>query len=277
MQNIFLLIVNEIKYAVRVLFFYSRKWYNDAFNKKAIKNVVITDSIAEYTSKWNKRFADSFMCVETDFNRNIDFRFYSESLYNEMIQTENHSVELYWKTNILMECTPFGNVVMYYNVFRNGFVYYSDINLSYKIINAVAMKYVLAFSCRDLFMDEQCLPESHNELKILKIINDAEKQRDQDLKEAKKEEGDEDFREFYRKMKEGKNTPFLKPKTKNAKKNTQKENAKEYNTNRFIYSGKLSNFQLIQKPPKKMVTNDNGKLNAEEFDYKKWKTMNQFC
>jgi hypothetical protein len=47
--------------------------------------------------------------------------------------------------NILIDRTPYGNVIMHYDVFKNGFAYYSDINLSYKIINAVAMKYVLTF------------------------------------------------------------------------------------------------------------------------------------
>ena len=275
MQNIFSLIFNEIKYVAALFFYYSKKWYHCFNGNKTIKNNIEVDKVAEYIGKHKKRFADSFINSECNFNSNISEHFYSDELYKEMIGTVNHPTELLWKKNILIECTPYGNVIMRYDVFKNGFAYYSDINLSYKIINAVAMKYVLTFSCRDFFMDEQCLPEQHRELTILKIINEAEKQREKELKEVKKEEGDEDFREFYRKMIENKNTPFLKSKTKNIEKNAMKEKTKEYNSNRFIYLGKITNCQFLQKSPKKVVINEDTAPVVNILDYKKWKENNK--
>jgi hypothetical protein len=124
-------------------------------------------------------------------------------------------------------------------------------------------------------MNEQCLPEHHRELPVLKIINEVEKKRDKELKEMKKEEGDEDFREFYRKMIENKNTPFLKPKTKNVEKNTVKEKTKEYNSNRFINLGKIINCQLLQRPPQKVVINEDSSSTVNFLDFKKWKETNK--
>ena len=49
---------------------------------------------------------------------------------------------------------------MYYDLFKQGFGYYSnDSVVSYKILNAMAMKYVIVFFCRDFFMDEFVLNE----------------------------------------------------------------------------------------------------------------------
>jgi hypothetical protein len=275
MQNIFSFIFNEIKHIAALFLYYSRKWYYCFNGNKTIQNNIEVDKVAEYIGKHKRRFADSFINSECNFNTNISEHFYTCDRYKEMVETVNHPTELLWKKNILMDCTPYGNVIMHYDVFKNGFAYYSDINLSYKIINATAMKYVLTFFCRDFFMDEQCLPEHHRELTVLKIINDAEKQREKELKEVKKEEGDEDFREFYRKMIENKNTPFLKPKTKNVEKNTAKEKPKEYNSNRFIYLGKITNCQFLQRPSKKVVINEDLSSVVNILDYKKWKENNK--
>ena len=45
-----------------------------------------------------------------------------------------------------------------------GFVYYSDFVPSIKVLHAVAMKYVLIFKCRSLFIDESIF---NNDEKIL--------------------------------------------------------------------------------------------------------------
>jgi hypothetical protein len=48
-----------------------------------------------------------------------------------------------------------GNIIMYYDVFRMSFAYYSDTQgVHYNVLNACAMRYVCMFHCMDLFMDE---------------------------------------------------------------------------------------------------------------------------
>ena len=60
---------------------------------------------------------------------------------------------------------------MYYDVFKQGFSYYSNENyISYKILNAIAMKYVMVFFCRDFFMDENVLEDINNELDLKEIF-----------------------------------------------------------------------------------------------------------
>ena len=261
MKNIFLLIANRIKYTIFFFIYVVNRWYNSFYTQKRIQQESAVDTIALYVDKHNTKFLNTFTDIATNYNANIDDTFYSCEQYKIMVGHIDHPLEKQWKTKILMEFTPFGNVVMYYDVFRNGFAYYSDINLSYNIINAVAMKYVLTFSCRDFFMDERILPEEYNKLPILKVINEADKEREKEDKKAKKDnDGDEDFREFYRKMKENNNTPFIKHRSKNAEKEKTKEKAKEFISNKFIYQGKIVNFQMTQKQkrmPVKIVIDTN--------------------
>jgi hypothetical protein len=61
-----------------------------------------------------------------------------------------------WKRRVMIVNVPMiGNIVMYYDIFRLSFAYYSDTKgIHYNILNACAMRYVGMFHCMDLFMDE---------------------------------------------------------------------------------------------------------------------------
>ena len=49
---------------------------------------------------------------------------------------------------------------MYYDVFKSGFAYYADQNsIPYSILNAMAMKYVVVYFCRDFFVDDSIIKE----------------------------------------------------------------------------------------------------------------------
>jgi len=77
--------------------------------------------------------------------------------YNTIIQDPANELEASWKRRILMETTPRGCVMMYYDAFKHGFAYYSDHYIPSPLINAVAMKYVVVYRCRDFFLDETIL------------------------------------------------------------------------------------------------------------------------
>ena len=73
-----------------------------------------------------------------------------------------------WKKRILYQSIQRkdGQIVnlMYYDLFKQGFGYYSnDSVVSYKILNAMAMKYVIVFFV-DFFMDEFVLNEKEIKL-----------------------------------------------------------------------------------------------------------------
>ena len=96
-----------------------------------------------------------------NYNENIDAVFYSKSQWTELLKDENNYLEKKWRTKLLIENTPRGNIIMYYDAYKLGFAYYSDQTVPYPVLNAVAMKYVLTFFCRDFFMDEIVLPETN--------------------------------------------------------------------------------------------------------------------
>ena len=88
---------------------------------------------------------------------------------------ENNYIEREWKTRILIDSSPRGNIIMYYDVYKQGFAYYSDQNsIPYCILNAVAMKYVLMFKCRDFYMNTNCLPKDFVS-PLAKIFHDDDK------------------------------------------------------------------------------------------------------
>lgn len=93
-------------------------------------------------------------------NENIDERYYEkeefENIYTGLILDTDNEEEQVWKRRVMIVHVPMiGNVMMYYDVFRMCFAYYSDTQgIHYNILNACAMRYVSMFRCMDLFMDE---------------------------------------------------------------------------------------------------------------------------
>lgn len=57
------------------------------------------------------------------------------------------------KNVIVMETTPHGNVIMFYNHLRETFTYYSDNTIPYRYLEVVGRKYVIFNNCKCLFVD----------------------------------------------------------------------------------------------------------------------------
>ena len=89
-------------------------------------------------------------------NQNIDPVYYNIARLRQALEESSYEhEEKRWRSRVLVEYTPLGNIIMNYDVYRFGFSYYSDNNsLNYDLLNAVAMKYVKIFHCLDFFMDE---------------------------------------------------------------------------------------------------------------------------
>jgi len=130
-----------------------------------IKKMGITpvemDPESQYIATQKDRLLATFSKDDDDgthvFNSSIEPTFYSIDKYDLMIQDPKNVLEAAWKRRILMESTPRGSVVMYYDAFKRGFAYYSDQYIPYPLINAVCMKYVVVYRCRDFFLDETVL------------------------------------------------------------------------------------------------------------------------
>jgi hypothetical protein len=98
-------------------------------------------------------------------NENMEVEYYDKEafgkIYQEIIMELSSSnmeskEEKKWKRRVMIVHVPMiGNVMMYYDIFRMSFAYYSDTKgIHYNILNACAMRYVGMFRCMDLFMDE---------------------------------------------------------------------------------------------------------------------------
>jgi hypothetical protein len=192
-----------------------------------------------------KTFQETDENKTIDFNKNIEKEFYNKETYKKIIMYSANILETCWKKRILFETTPRGNIIMYYDAYKLGFAYYSDsYNLPYILLNAVAMKYVMTFLCRDFFMDDGV---THNDQasQLIKIHAD-EPEKPNDVKKNN--------------MKKTLNK--INTISKNFSVQTNKTNQKQLNQiseksiepvniqNRFVYLGKIMNFKFIQTEPK---------------------------
>jgi hypothetical protein len=93
-------------------------------------------------------------------NENVEEGYYEkesfEKIYTQMVLEQDNNEEKIWKRRVMIVWVPMiGNIIMYYDVFRMSFAYYSDTQgIHYNVLNACAMRYVCMFHCMDLFMDE---------------------------------------------------------------------------------------------------------------------------
>jgi hypothetical protein len=207
-------------------------------------------------------------------NFNIHPVYYSKKQFQEMLKDVNNPLEKEWKTRLLFETTPRGNIIMFYDPYKLGFAYYCDQSLPYDIINAVAMKYVVVFQCQEFFMDEYIVPENKPS-PLLKLF---EEDKPEKTEETKNEKGD------IEKMKSG--GPFAKFKNYNKVSSkvseNKKDSEKQKERNRFINLGKICNFKLLQPLPKKktnpvftsQLANDlfeNSSVQKQVFSYRDFK------
>lgn len=115
----------------------------------------------EYIESRKTQFLASFENKLVDWNSNIEPVFSDANAFAELMKDPHNEIEQKWKKRILIENTPRGNVIMFYDAYKRGFSYYCDqAVMPYDIMNAVAMKYVLVFFCRDFFVDSVVLPKS---------------------------------------------------------------------------------------------------------------------
>lgn len=217
------------------------------FGKTIEKTPTVTSLSKDYFETQKNNFLNTYK-LEKNFNENIDKCFYNKTKLNIVLTDENNELEKKWKTKILFETSPRGNIIMYYDAFKQGFAYYCDqTSIPYNVLNAVAMKYVRIYRCRDFFVDNLETPEE-NPSPLLDI---------QEKKSGKKEEK-------LNEKKETKKSPFatfknyntvsnkLKDEKKEGKKEeTEKKEDKIYIRNKFICLGKMCNFYILQSDPTK--------------------------
>jgi len=207
-------------------------------------------TISDYTSIYQKKNHDQFikaltekaLTEKTTYNINMDPCLYDRKECTELMVDPENDLEKKWRTRILFETTPRGNIIMHYNPFKNAFAYYCDnASLPYTILNAVVMKYVLLYRCIDLFIDEHVSGEHPSPL--IQIIKDYEKEQD------KKPDTE--------KLALPKSKAFAKFKNYSKAATTTDDTTSVSTTpkmiNSIVYMGKIANFSFIQKSSKKKM------------------------
>jgi len=273
--------------------------------------LITVDPIKNYIDSNKNKLLTSYS-IE-NMNKNIDKIFYDKKELLEILVDQNNELEKLWKSRILFENTPRGNIIMYYDAFKQGFAYYSDMTgIPYNILNAVAMRYVILYRCRDFFVDTEYVDEQ-KESPLIKLYLEYEKSLE------KKSEPDDNIKKTdgpFAKLKNYKVNPVdasikkedNKVKSENNKVNSEnnkvksennkvksennkvksddvkKTPEKEYNRNIFLQLGKISNFNILQKQPKKNKLNgfrsklldgveSESNLQNEVMSYSKYKEL----
>jgi len=238
----------------------------------------ILDESEIYVKKQTKRFLEKVSENQKEkekWNQNIDPVCYSLVEFQALILQENNTLEDEWKRRIMIEYTPRGNVVMYYDIFKHAFAYASDQYIPYNVLNACAMKYVLTFRCIDFFVDSTILPEEI--LSPFSLLqNEAEIKKKEDAEIKKKDMGISFMNAPFAKLKTYSSISVKQEKTSESESesNTEKKSKAgdmiKYSNN-FRNIGKISNVSLLSKPKKSSISCGSNTSILPSFDYVAYK------
>jgi hypothetical protein len=237
------------QYFLRVFFFYKQE-YTAIIPKKKPSEIEV------YSEKRKGPFIQLMEMEKSDdelrsLNKNIEPFFYSKEDYATFLTEHLPPAELLWKSRILLESTPRGNILMFYNTYKMGFSYYSDTNgIPYSILNLVAMRYVTIYKCLDFFVDNELTPTPMCESPLIQIHQ---------TKPVKKTvEGSIDSintnnNAQFAKFKNYKKTAPIGGKDGKDKDKDKDKDKKEMKRNTFISMGKMTNFSFIKTIDKKQM------------------------
>lgn len=255
-------------YFMLVYAFFYRLYISIIFyTKYAMGQIKLTKKVQplDYDQKYQKYIKYYKEAADTDANTNIGADLYDYDARKTLFAEEKNEPERLWKTRILYEITERGNVLFYYNPYKLSFEYYSDVQIiPYKILQYVAKKYVAMNRCRDFYIDMVERPQNkmidilrkeEEAMKSKKMkVNDITKLVDKDL--ANKENVFESLKEHRMASSgpKGPKGPLTKP--TQVPETEPKEKPLEF-ANKYVRLGKISEFNITQKPPKKSIAQTN--------------------
>jgi hypothetical protein len=172
------------------------------------------------------------------------------------------------KNSYVMEYTPLGNVLMFYDNDRKTFKFYSDSTIPYRYLEVVGRKYAKQFGCKQIFVDmEEEIKAAEEKWERERI----EKEERTEKERIKKEEAIKNnekpietkknvfakFKSYNKEAGTGHVNTVAPPKNSIPHKLTEKqENQKvllKERANRYTYEGKLANFGFIKKVDRKVI------------------------
>lgn len=202
-----------------------------------------------------------------------------------------------FKNSFLMEKTPLGNVVLYYNQDRECFEYYSDNTIPYRYLETVGRKYVITFDCIDLYIDmeeelqkqKEIIENQNAQIKENSNLNANANQLQNTIKNDMEETTKKNV--FAKLKNYNKSSNPVQPNRSNHEQNhTQKQEPNipsnplkkpnhvlypssasskqsfilKEKSNSYLCKGRFSNFNLLQ-PIKKEVVDKNYNMSFKDF------------
>lgn len=252
------LIVNYIFFIIQYI-----RTFN---NKPPTKLIEIKPYVETQFDKSCKKYAKFYNTETPDENSNIDPVLYDFDKRKEIFVSVDNEMEKQWKSRILIENTPRGNVMMYFNPYLLSYHYYSDEQIiPYKILEQVATKYVVMFRCKDFFIDVEKRPRNQ----ILDVL-----QKEEDSLKSKKMKVNDitkcvniqsDSKDVFAALKDYRSE--VKADSTKAEPNGSSRFTKETKTkaklvkraeepkfsNKFVRVGKMCEFNITQKPVNKKI------------------------
>jgi len=265
----------NIYFMVVYAFFYRLYISAIFYTKYAMGQIKLTPKVLplDYDQKYQKYVKYYKEAADADANSNIGPDLYDYDARKTLFAEEKNETERLWKTRILYESTERGNVLFYYNPYRLSFEYYSDAQIiPYKILQYVAKKYVSMNRCRDFYIDMvdrpankmvDVLRKEEEAMKSKKMkVNDITKLVDKEL--ANKDNIFESLKEHRTTVSppiavgspsaSGSSSSAVTKGQKHL--NEPKEKPLEF-ANKYVRLGKISEFNITQKPPKKSIAQTN--------------------
>ena len=191
--------------------------------------------------------------MNAEYNVGMDPIMYNRVGLKEMLADESNELERTWKSKRLLVHTPRGNVIMYYDVFKEGFAYHSDCAaIPYRILNAVAMRYVMVFRCLNLFMDENVVyPNPSPLIELSNLEEQTEQQKKRNVTHGLLQ-GSSSNNPFVRSITKTLNEAPKSGVGAGAGVRPSKEGRVEAairRQNRFLYMGNMRNVVLLKSTP----------------------------
>ena len=228
--------------------------YIKSFNNKPPAKLIETPYVETQYEKSCKKYADLYSKESADENSNIDPVLYDFLKRKEIFVSPDNQLEKQWKSRILIENTPRGNVMIYFNPYLLSYQYYSDEQIiPYKILEQVATRYVIMFRCKDFFIDVEKRP-GNKILEVLQKEEDSLKSKKMKVNDITKcvniqSESKDVFASLKNYRSEAKPTEAKPTKEPKAKKKTEEPKF----SNKFVRIGKMCEFNITQKPANKKI------------------------
>lgn len=259
--------------------------------------LVTKESLKEELS----RYFNEIKSIKKEMKEVMDTTDYFKNIANEKVIEKRLDT---LKNNIIIEKTPLGNVLMFWDNSRKSFTYYSDNTIPYRFLETVGRKYVITYKCKSIYVDmETIIKEAEIKLEEEKRLAKKNEEREKEEREKekllnanpfyskqvsineqltnesdKKEEKKNVFAKFksYNKNNTKTATSVAPPKNNinSNQTNTSKQNEKvllKEKSNRYTHEGRIMNYNIIKKVDKKKTDK---RLQMSFSDFKKMHLQN---